>query len=363
MKKINIAVLMGGRTAEHDISLKSGTMVVNHLDRRRYNVKPVVISRGGRWYVPRGYLGPREWSPVHGRSSGQRFLPVGEALGRLLGDRVDCVFIAMHGPYGEDGTVQGMMEMLDLPYTGSDVCASSLAMDKVKAKEIYRCNRIPTPPALVLDAAEWGKNRKSHLGRIREAIGYPCFLKPVRLGSSVGLTICRDQAELLRKMPSSLRYGGRVLVEAYVEGRELTCAVLDTPGGKPAIALPPTEIIPQTRTWFDYHAKYTPGASREITPAPIGKALANRVQDIALRAHRALGCSGMSRTDMIVRRGRLHVLETNTIPGMTDVSLLPQAASAAGLSFPKLLDRIIATGMEAHRRRRRYNRVGRGTTA
>ncbi len=357
MKKINIAVLMGGRTAEHDISLKSGTMVVNHLDRRRYNVTPVVISRGGLWYVPRRSLGPRGWSPVRGRRERQRFLPVGEALSRLLRTRVDCVFIAMHGPYGEDGTVQGMMEMLDLPYTGSDVCASALAMDKVKAKEVYRCNRIPTPPSLVLDATAWGKKRTPHLTRIKRAIGYPCFLKPVRLGSSVGLTICRNQTELLRRMPSSLRYGGRILVEAYVEGRELTCAVLDTPGGKPAIALPPTEIIPQTRAWFDYHAKYTPGASLEITPAPVRKALAARVQDIALRAHHALGCSGMSRTDMIVRRGRLHVLETNTIPGMTQVSLLPQAARAAGLSFPRLLDRIIATAMEAHRRRRRYNRV------
>jgi len=357
MKKINIAVLMGGRTAEHEISLASGAMVVNHLDRRRYNVKPVVINRAGRWHVPRGYLRTRRRSQLHGRSGRQRFLPVGEALSRLLRDRVDCVFIAMHGPYGEDGTVQGMMEMLDFPYTGSDVCASALAMDKVKAKEIYRCNRISTPPYLVLDASAWEKSRTSLLGRIREAIGYPCFLKPVRLGSSVGLTICRNQAELLRKMPSSLRYGGRILVEAYVQGRELTCAVIDTPRGKPAIALPPTEIIPRTRSYFDYHAKYTPGASLEITPAPIRKALTARVQDLALRAHRALGCSGMSRTDMIARRGRLHVLETNTIPGMTKVSLLPQAARAAGLSFPMLLDRIIATSMEAHRRRRRYTRV------
>jgi D-alanine-D-alanine ligase len=312
---------------------------------------PVVISRDGRWHIPRRAVGPEF------RRERRRFLPVGEALRRLLKARIDCVFIAMHGPYGEDGTVQGMMEMLGLPYTGSDVCASALAMDKVKSKEVYRCNRIPTPPSLVIEAAAWTKDRKRRLAGIKNIVGYPCFLKPVRLGSSVGLTVCKNQAKLLRKMPSSLRYGGRVVVEACVEGREFTCAVLDTPGGKPAIALPPTEIIPRTRPWFDYHAKYTPGASLEITPARIGKALAARVQDMALRAHSALGCSGMSRTDMIVGGGRLHVLETNTIPWMTDVSLLPQAAKAAGWSLPRLLDRIIAVGMEAHRHRHRYNRL------
>lgn len=354
MKKLKLVVLMGGRTAEHDISLKSGAKVVEHLDRKKYDVMPVVISRDGRWHVQRG---AKAWSLSLVRREGRRFLPPGEALSRLLKARIDCVFIAMHGPYGEDGTVQGMMETLGLPYTGSDVCASALAMDKVKSKEVYRCNRIPTPPSLVIDSGAWLKDRKRNLARIKKTVGYPCFLKPVRLGSSVGLTICKSQAELLKKMPSSLKYGGRVLVEAGLAGRELTCAVLDTPGGKPAIALPPTEIIPQTRPWFDYHAKYTPGASLEITPARIGKALTARVQDIALRAHRALGCSGMSRTDMIVGQGEIHVLETNTIPGMTDVSLLPQAARAAGLSFQRLLDRIIAVGMEAHRQRCRFNRV------
>lgn len=354
MKKLNLVVLMGGRTAEHDISLQSGAKVVEHLDRKRYDVIPVVISRDGRWHVPER---AKEWSLSLVRGERRRFLPAGEAFNRLLRRRIDCVFIAMHGPYGEDGTVQGMMEMLGLPYTGSDVCASAVAMDKVKSKEVYRCNRIPTPPSLVTEADEWMRGGKRNLARIKKTVGYPCFLKPVRLGSSVGLTICKNEAELLKKMPSSLKYGGRVLVEACVEGREFTCAVLDTPRGKPATALPPTEIIPQTRPWFDYHAKYTPGASLEITPARIGRALTARIQDMALSAHRALGCSGMSRTDMIVHGGKIHVLETNTIPGMTDVSLLPQAACAAGIDFPKLLDRIIAVGMEAHRRRCRYNRV------
>jgi D-alanine-D-alanine ligase len=228
-------------------------------------------------------------------------------------------------------------------------------MDKVKAKEIYLHHRIPTPPYVVIDAVDWSSRRAAHLALIEKAIGYPCILKPSRLGSSVGSAICTDRSELLRAMPRSLRFGDHVLVEKVVRGREVTCAVLDTPGGKPPMALPPTEIVPRAGSYFDYHAKYTPGASDEITPARIGKAMTARIRRTALKAHGVLGCSGMSRTDMIIHGRNLYVLETNTIPGMTEMSLLPQAARAAGLSFARLLDRIITVALESHRETRRYS--------
>jgi len=345
MRKIRVAVIMGGRTAEHAISLATGRMVLRQLDIKNYTVIPVIISRAGRWSVP---------TAAGGRG---RFLPVGAALSRLLKSRIDCIFIAMHGPYGEDGTIQGMMEMLDLPYTGSDVCASALAMDKAKAKEVYHAWKIPTPPSLIIEDQDWRQRRAASLSRIRSQIGYPVVLKPVRLGSSVGIFICKNPRALLKKLPSSLAYGGRVLVEKFTQGREITCAVLDTPGGRAPVALPPTEIIPRTRAYFDYHAKYTPGASIEITPARIGPAMTRKVQSLSLKVHAALGCSGMSRTDLIMHGKRLSVLETNTIPGMTRTSLLPQAARAHGLNFPQLLDRIIAVAMETHRKRRLYSRV------
>ncbi|MCX6356501.1 MAG: D-alanine--D-alanine ligase [Candidatus Aureabacteria bacterium] len=347
MKRLRIAVIMGGRTAEHDISLATGRMVVAGLDRSRYDVVPVVIDREGRWDVRRDGTSPPR----------RRFRPVGEALSELLRRRIDCVFIGMHGPYGEDGTIQGMMEILDLPYTGSDVTASALAMDKIKTKEIYRSHRIPTPTHHVVEAAEWPGERNALLVKIGREIGFPCVLKPVRLGSSVGISMCANRRMLSKKMARSIRYDGRVLVEQFVKGREVTCAVLDTPGGKPPLPLPPTEIVPKSRAYFDYHAKYTPGASLEVTPAQIGKGMTARVQRLAVRAHRSLGCSGMSRTDMIIDGRRIHVLETNTIPGMTETSLLPQAARAHGLAFPELLDRIIAVAMETYRRRRRFTRV------
>lgn len=352
MKKTRIAVVMGGRTAEHEISLASGAMVCANLDRRRYLVKPVVISRDGRWRAPRGYpaAAPRA-------AAGLRYGAAGDAITRLVRDRVDCVFIAMHGPYGEDGTIQGLLEMLDIPYTGSDVCASALAMDKIKAKEIYRAHGIPTPAFCVIEARDWRTRRVEIVRGVGRRVGFPCFLKPARLGSSVGVRRCRSADEFARRASSSFRYGDRLLAEKLVEGIELTCAVLDTPGGRPPIALPPTEIFPRDRAYFDYSAKYTPGMSVEITPARIGAAMTARVQRLALRAHAALGCSGMSRTDMIVRGRTPAVLETNTIPGMTRTSLLPQAARAAGLDFPRLLDRVIAVAIERHRRRRRHARA------
>lgn len=351
MKRLRIAVISGGRTAEHDISRATGAMVLANLDRRKYLMKPVVISRDGRWHATRGF-------PPPGRGAGRmHFGPAGEAVTRLVRDRVDCVFIAMHGPYGEDGTIQGMLEMLGIPYTGSDVCASALAMDKIKAKEIYRAHGIPTPSFRAIDAAEWKTDRAGVLREVERRAGFPCFLKPARLGSSVGIHLCRSARELRRRLPSSLGYGRRLLAEELVEGIEVTCAVLDTPGGRPPIALPPTEIAPRSGAYFDYHAKYTPGASLEITPARVDAALIARVQALALRAHAALGCAGMSRTDMIVRGRRVSVLETNTIPGMTKTSLLPQAAQAAGISFPRLLDRIISVARERHRTARRHTRT------
>jgi D-alanine-D-alanine ligase len=356
-KKINVAVIMGGRTAEHEISLATGEMIVSHLERGKYSLKPVVIDRGGRWHVERGYLGKAKWSSSAILQSRINALPVGDGITVLVKDRVDVAFIAMHGPYGEDGTIQGMMEIIDIPYTGSNVCASALAMNKDKAKEIYIFHKIPTPHYTTIEESEWGKNRGILLTLIEKKVGYPCVIKPMCLGSSVGSHICPGRAELQKRIPLSFKYDYRVLIETRIDGREITCAVIDTPRGKPPLALPPTEIVPRTGSYFDYEAKYTPGAAAEITPAPIGKRMTSRVQALALKAHRVIGCSAMSRTDMIMKGNRIYVLETNTIPGMTGTSLLPQAAKARGLSFPALLDRIITVAIEVHERKRRHRQV------
>ena len=354
-RKLNVAVLMGGRTAEHEVSLATGQMVVRTLDRSKYNIKPIIITKEGRWLLPGGYLrqldSPEaEWTveeQFYGRALVS--LSAGYALDKAVEEKVDVVFIAMHGPFGEDGTVQGLLEMLDIPYTGSNVLASSLAMNKVKSREIFMNYELLGPAYLALDLWQWRRAQEEIVSRIARDLGFPCVLKPAELGSSVGVRIAKSGEELVSCVESALEYGPEILAEEYLEGDEITCAVLGAPPGEEPIALAPTQIIPKMDAFFDYHAKYTPDATEEITPAQIGDRLIARAQEIAVIAHKALGCGGLSRTDMIVRDGEIYVLELNTIPGMTEMSLYPQAAKAVGLPFSKVLDRIIELALVYHK--------------
>ena len=355
-RKINVAVLMGGRTAEHEISVESGRNVVQNLDLSKYNVKPVTITREGSWLVPEGYLTDSrqttELLPEHLTRDleGKELIPLGmgTALDRTVSEEVDVVFIAMHGPYGEDGTVQGLLEVLNLPYTGSNVEASAISMNKVRSKEIYLHHRIPTPRYIVIEERDWHKKRTSLLGRVEKRLRFPCVTKPPRLGSSVGVRVSDDRESLADAVETVLRYDASVLIEEYISGMEITSPVLDNGPNKKPTALPLVEIVPKTAEYFDYEAKYTPGASDEITPARLDDELTKKAQRLGLRAHHVLGCTGLSRTDMILNGERFYVLETNTIPGITEVSLCPKAARAMGISFPQLLDRIIDVALETH---------------
>lgn len=266
-------------------------------------------------------------------------------------------FIAMHGSYGEDGTIQGMLELAGMPYTGSGILASALAMDKVKSAEIFRAHGILTPKFVAFEKSDWKKYRsavKKQIGRL----SYPLIMKPRDQGSSVGVSIVKSAAQLEKAVGIAFKYSNRAMAQQYIRGKEVTCAVIDRGVPLSAIALQPTEIIPKNSAFFDYRAKYTPGASQEITPPHLPKSVIKKIQRTALAAHTALGCSGMSRTDMIlenpkskVQSPKLYVLEVNTIPGMTETSLLPQAAKACGIEFPELLERIIEAG---------FNRFARG---
>jgi D-alanine-D-alanine ligase len=252
---------------------------------------------------------------------------MGALLEPLKNIQADVVFIAMHGKYGEDGTVQGFLELTGIPYTGSGVLASALAMDKIKSNELFVAHGLKIP-------AQYNKK-----------ISFPCVVKPAQGGSSVGVTIVKKKAGLKKAMEVALSFDSVVLIQQYVPGIEVTCAVLDEGGDAEPIALPPTQIIPREAEFFDYHAKYTPGATEEITPPRLPAQIIKKIQQTAVSAHQILGCFGMSRTDMIVAGDDIFVLETNTIPGMTETSLYPQAAAAIGISFPELLDKIIQSAM------------------
>ena len=308
MAKLRLALIAGGVSAEREVSLRGAAGVEQALNRDRYEVV--------------------------------RYDPATD-LARIAADaaNIDAAFILLHGVHGEDGTIQGFLDLLGIPYQGAGVLGSALAMDKNLAKVMYRLAGLPVAPWVMVEP---GDLRDS--GRIESAVGLPCVVKPVRQGSSIGMSIVRTRDQLPAALELALRHDGEVMVEAFLKGRELTAGVL---GNSELTALPLIEIIPDSRyDFFNYEAKYQPGATREVCPAPVSETVRARAQDYALRAHRSLQLRGYSRTDMILVEEELYLLETNTIPGMTPTSLLPQAAAEAGLPFVALLDRLFELALE-----------------
>lgn len=308
-----IAVLLGGPSHEHEVSTWSGAAVLQALGADGFEVR---IERDGRWVVD-------------GVEAGS----IGAALDCLT-ERAEVAFIALHGPFGEDGTIQAVLETVGLPYTGSAPGSSALAMDKARAKHVYRQVGLPTPPSVHLTRYEAAEDWRLELAG-------PWVVKPSRDGSSFGVSFADTEAQVREAAQDHLWAGREVLIESRILGREFTCAVLEDEAGVPR-PLPVTELIPTEKfRFFDFEAKYTPGATREVTPAEIEEDLRDRIQALAVAAHRALGCRDVSRTDfMLAPEGPL-LLETNTVPGMTATSLLPQAAEAAGVSFQALVRKLV----------------------
>ena len=308
MKKLTVALLAGGVSSEREVSLHSGEQVYEALDKDKYNILK---------YDPQS------------------------DLARLIQDapKIDIAMIILHGPFGEDGTVQGLLELLNIPYQGSGVLGSALAMNKSVTKQLYEKAGLPMLPYIVYD-----RDQSVDVAECADRIGLPMVVKPVEAGSSVGMSIVKSAAELQGALEKAGEFDNAILVESFIEGTELTAGVL---GNKELEALPLIEIIPdESYEFFDYEAKYKAGATQEICPARISDELTRRAQDYAKIAHRTLFCKGYSRTDMILKDEELYVLETNTIPGMTATSLYPQAAQEAGMSFSQVLDRLIELGLE-----------------
>ncbi len=312
MRRLRVAVLIGGPSSEHDVSLSTGKVVMNYLDREKYEVIPVMIRRDGEWQI-----NPDE-----------------------LHSKADVAFIAMHGEYGEDGTVQRVLEEASVPYTGSGVIPSALGMNKIFSARLLRAYGIRVPDYIPV-------SKNDDIGNLEMPFGFPVVVKPVDRGSSVGTTIVRKEEDLPEALDNAFRFSYDAMIQEYIPGRELTCGVLDDENE--TIVLPVTEIMPKAATFFDYHSKYSSNASDEVTPADISKEQTDMVQDVAAKVHKYLGAYGMSRTDFILGHdGNLYVLEINTIPGMTPTSLLPQAALKYGLTFPELLDKIINAALRRH---------------
>jgi D-alanine-D-alanine ligase len=331
---------MGGRSSEREISLKSGTMVARHLDRGKYDV--LAFDTGALHRLGAGH-GPGELpSPMHGADL-TALAPLAPRAIRpdSREPSVDVAFIALHGRGGEDGAIQGLLELLGIPYTGSGVLASALAMDKVASKRIFKAEGIPT--AAWRDY--WMDNcvdARTMAAEVENELGLPVVIKPACEGSTIGVTIVRSKQDLPAALEHAAAYDAHVLAEQFVPGTEITAAIL---GNRNAQVLPLVEIVP-AGGFYDYTAKYTPGATEEIVPARIEKDITARASGMALAAFEALGCRGFARVDMIAGPAGPVVLEVNTVPGMTETSLVPRAAEAAGISFPRLLDRIVDLALE-----------------
>ncbi len=345
-QKTIVALLFGGRSAEHDVSLVSAAAVFRNLDPRKYKVLSLYITKSGRWkIVP---------SPIASRSTlmkgrGLDFLPWTKK-GRGAGLDADIYFPVLHGPFGEDGTVQGLLEMAGVPYVGAGVLGSALGMDKAASKTLLKSAGLPVVPFRVVPETDWRRNRAALLRLIRKEFRRPYFVKPSNLGSSVGITKVKKDKDAAAAIERAFRYDRKVLVEKGVAGRELECSVLGN--DEPEASLP-GEVIPH-REFYDYNDKYIDGKTGFVIPARLPAALVAEVRRLAVAAFRALDLAGMARVDFFLERtsGRLYVNEVNTIPGFTEISMYPKLWAASGLPFPALVDRLVALGFERHRARR-----------
>jgi len=362
-----VAVLFGGRSGEHEVSLTSARAIARALrsQPQRFEVVPVWITRDGRW---RG--GGEALLEVLETTENYKPLPLDpDALPELLpslggGDLVqverggdaptplaiDVAFPVLHGPFGEDGTVQGLLELVDLPFVGCAVTASAVAMDKVVAKALFASAGLPTLDSVAFLGPDWRGEQERWVAAAEETCGYPCFVKPANMGSSVGITKAHDRAELVPAIDEALRWDRKVLVERAAEGyREIECAVLGNDDPRASV---PGEVVP-CNEFYDYEAKYLDASSETLVPAELPAGVAERVQRLAIEAFKVLACSGLSRVDFLVSRDgeQLWLNEVNTLPGFTPISMYPMMWDKSGLPFEQLVARLVELGLERHRDR------------
>ncbi len=378
MKKLRVAVLFGGRSTEHEVSLTSAASVIQALDPAKYEVLPIGISREGRWLVGRSLLESSAGKALAGviqngepvtasvDPTGPTLIPleVAPASRRLMlpgrqrssaEPEIDVVFPVLHGTFGEDGTVQGLMELAGVPYVGAGVLASAAGMDKDAMKRLFRDAGLPVVPWITVLRGEWENDPDAVCARVEKELGYPLFVKPANLGSSVGISKVHKAGELGKAISVAAEYDRKVIVEEAVKkAREIECAVLGNDSPQASVA---GEVVP-VNEFYDYEAKYIKEGSELIIPARITPAQSGKVREYAVRAFKAIDGAGMGRVDFLLEgvarsKARLFVNEINTIPGFTPISMYPKLWEASGLPYPKLVDRLIELALERHRDRAR----------
>lgn len=368
-RQIRVGVIFGGRSGEHDVSLRSAQAVMRALDTERFQVVPIGITREGRWLsggdplqqlaagsgLP---LAPPDGTETDAALEETALQEVAEGMSLDVtsaswAQGVDVLFPVLHGPFGEDGTVQGLLELADTPYVGSGVLASSVAMDKVVSKQLFAQAGLPVVPWVPVLRREWRSDPDGVAVKVEREIGYPCFVKPANLGSSVGISKAHHPGELAAAMDEAARHDRKIVVEAGVDARELEVSVL---GNDDPVTSVVGEVVP-CNEFYDYAAKYVDDRSELLIPAPIEPSQSDAVREIAATAFKVIDAAGMARVDFFLERssGQLYLNEINTIPGFTAISMYPKLWEASGMSFQELVTNLVELAVERHHERRGWD--------
>jgi len=351
VSKLRVGVIFGGRSGEHEVSLASAASIFKHLDRTLYEAVPIRIEKDGRWALTSKVPTAISAADVL-KQSATEALQIVEPTAAVSRSGIDVVFPVLHGTYGEDGTVQGLLELANVPYVGCGVLASAAGMDKAVMKKLFIHHGLPVGPFIATLRHEWERDAAAITRRVRDELNYPVFVKPANLGSSVGISKAKSDGEFDQAMTIALQFDRKVVIEAAVpNAREIECAVL---GNDDPEASLPGEVIP-SREFYDYEAKYLDDSSQTLIPAPLDDRQTAEIRRLSIEAFKAVECAGMARVDFLLSRdtGQVYVNEVNTIPGFTTISMYPKMWEATGLPYPKLLERLIQLAVERHDEKQR----------
>jgi D-alanine-D-alanine ligase len=364
-KKLNVAVVFGGKSGEHEVSLMSATSVIRAMNKEKYNIIPLGITKEGHWML---YNGPiekiesGEWEGISNkllREDPQHnifsVVPMGgegvalsvEGIPPNLGEQIDVIFPVLHGPFGEDGTIQGLFEMADIPYVGAGVLASAVGMDKVYTKKIFEMAGLPQGKYMVVMRSKWRESESTYVALIEENFQYPVFVKPANLGSSVGISKAHDRVELIKGIHEAAKHDRKILIEEFINCREVECAVL---GNDDPMASVVGEIIP-SHEFYDYEAKYfDDGKSKMVIPADIPEEKALEIRAMAVKAYKSIDCTGLARVDFFLDKEnqQVYINEINTLPGFTRYSMYPLLWGATGIPYDALIDHLIQLAIERY---------------
>jgi D-alanine-D-alanine ligase len=365
-EKVRVGLVYGGKSGEHEVSLQTALAVIKAFDYNKYEIVPLFITRRGEWRPGPLLEGPvASVAELQFDDSGNYPAVRETALAPLFRNMfaakrteraIDVVFPLLHGTYGEDGTIQGLLEMADIPYVGAGVLASAVGMDKAMMKTVFAQAELPQCLYRYFTLKQWEKDQSYFIMEVEISLGYPCFVKPANLGSSVGVSKAHNREELIQAVQEAFRYDRKVIVEEFIDAREIEVSVLGN--DEPAVSVP-GEIVPSNE-FYDYNAKYIDGKSTMIIPADLPQETVKQVQELAVRAFQAIDGSGLARVDFFLSKtdGRLLINELNTMPGFTPYSMYPLLWQHSGLTYAELLDRLIALAMERHEEKRRIEYGG-----